>query len=98
MRDCRYCRQPFEPAKPYYYYCTWECRVAHVGPDYERDGRGRDQRDDGGRARPMAPRIPPHIYKAAIVLVHPDRWQDTPSLAALAHEVTVWLNQHRPQG
>jgi hypothetical protein len=41
--------------------------------------------------------IPPGIWWAAIQLVHPDRWANDPSLAALAHEVTVWLNQHRPR-
>ncbi len=106
MRRCRYCGWEFQPAKSFYYYCTWECRVADVGPNYERDYRGHQrERDthydrgynDGVRSGPMNTTIPPGIWKAAIQLVHPDRWADNPSLAALAHEVTIWLNQHRPQ-
>jgi hypothetical protein len=107
MRRCRYsnCRRSFEPEKHFYFYCSWECRVADVGPHYERDYRGYqrsgDQRYDcgfwdGARARPTEPEIPPHIWKAAIVLVHPDRWHGEPSMQTLAHEVTVWLLEHRP--
>jgi hypothetical protein len=30
-------------------------------------------------------------------LVHPDRYQGS-RLEPVAHEVMVWLNQHRPEG
>jgi hypothetical protein len=106
MRRCRYrdCRQPFEPLKPHYYYCSWGCRVADVGPDYERDYRGyqrsREQHYnrgfwDGSRARPVV-MMPPHIWRVLAVLVHPDRWQQEPRLLSLSHEAMVWLNTHRP--
>jgi hypothetical protein len=105
MRRCRYrnCRKPFTPEKDFYYYCSWDCRVADVGPHYERDYRG-DQRYDRGwhdawRAKPPPTEtMPPHIWRALAVLVHPDRWQQEPGLLALSHEAMVWLNAHRPNG
>ena len=107
MRRCRHhkCRKAFEPAKDFHHYCSWDCRVADVGPHYERDYRGSqrsgDQRYDrgfwdGARATPPDIEIPPHIWKAALVLVHPNRWQTEPGLARFAHEVTPWLLAHRP--
>jgi hypothetical protein len=107
MRRCRYsnCRKSFEPEKHYHFYCSWECRVADVGADYQRDYRGYQRSGDqqydrgfwdGARTKPPGLEIPPHIWKAAIVLVHPDRWQGEPSMQTLAHEVTVWLLEHRP--
>lgn len=80
--------------------------MADVGPNYERDYRGyqrsHDQHYDRGywdgtRAQPIdRPTMPPHIWKALVVLVHPDRWQQEPGLLTLSHEAMVWLNTHRP--
>jgi hypothetical protein len=107
MRRCRYrlCRQEFWPPKPNYYFCSWECHQAYYaepGHDYRGYQRSHDQSYergfwDGARARPPDLEIPIHIWKAAMVLVHPDKWQGVPAMQALAHEVTVWLNQHRPK-
>ena len=106
MRHCRNpeCRQSFEPAKDFYVYCSWACRVAHVG-EHDEDDRGhqrsRDQSYDrgfwgGARVRPLEVEIPPQIWQALAVLVHPDRWQGTPALLPIAHEAMVWLLAHRP--
>jgi hypothetical protein len=106
MRRCRHCRQEFEPTKPYYYYCSWPCRVADVGPNYEGDARGHQRSydnaydrgfNDGLRSGPMNPGIPAHIWKVLACLVHPDRWEDAPALKTIAHEAMVWLNAHRPR-
>jgi hypothetical protein len=51
---------------------------------------------DGLRAAPRQTPMSARVWKAMLVLVHPDRWQGTPSLEGLAHEAMVWLNQHRP--
>jgi hypothetical protein len=104
MRWCRYwkCRQEFSPPKPNYYFCSWQCHQAHYAEnDYRGYRRSSDQSYDRGywdgiRSGPMNSTIPPHIWKALAVLVHPDRWQDAPALLAIAHEAMVWLNQHRP--
>jgi hypothetical protein len=106
MRRCRYrnCRKPFEPEKDFYYYCSWTCRVADVGPHYERDYRGyqrnRDQSYnrgywDGARATPPGPAIPPGIWRGMILFCHPEKWQGQRGLVALATEVTRWLLDHR---
>jgi hypothetical protein len=107
MCRCRYYkyRQSFFPEKPFYSYCCWDCRVADIGPHYERDYRGhqreRDTHYDRGwndawRSKPPGqPEMPPHIWRALAVLVHPDPWQQEPGLLALSHEATVWLNTHR---
>jgi hypothetical protein len=107
MRRCRYwkCRQPFTPQKDYYYYCSWDCRVADVGPNYERDSRGyqrdRDTHYDRGwndawRFRTASIDIPPGIWKGLLLFCHPDKWQGEPGLVTLATEVTRWLLEHRP--
>jgi hypothetical protein len=108
MRRCRYwrCRKSFFPEKHFYFYCSWDCRVADVGADYGRDNRGyqrsSDERYDRGwndawRSKPPPTEtMPPHIWRALAVLVHPDRWQQEPGLLALSHEAMVWLNTHRP--
>jgi hypothetical protein len=109
MRRCRYhnCRQPFEPEKDFYYYCSWDCRVADVGPHYERDYRGYqrsgDQRYDRGywdgmNAGPAGPEIPQGIWKGMMLFCHPDKWASEPGLVALAAEITRWLLDHRPRG
>jgi hypothetical protein len=110
-RWCRYsnCRQPFTPEKDFYYYCSWDCRVADVGPNYARDYRGSqrngDQRYDRGywdgtRARPSAsaPEIPQGIWRGMVLFCHPDKWESEPGLMTLATEVTRWLLDHRPGG
>jgi hypothetical protein len=108
MRRCRnpFCSRSFIPAKYFYAYCSWACRVAHVGEDYTHDYRGyqrdRDQSYDRGfwdgvRVSPPGLEMPPGIWKAAMMLVHPDRWENAPEMRALAHDVTVWLLKHRPQ-
>jgi hypothetical protein len=90
MRQCRYrlCGQPFTPAKPNHWFCCW----AHCTAYYrDRDGRGDQRRRDQ-----VIEIMPPHIWRALAVLVHPDRWQQEPGLLALSHEAMVWLNTHRP--
>jgi len=91
VRRCRYwrCKRPFWPRKPNFHYCTWDCRVADVGADYARDYRGH-------QVRLADIDILPGIWKALVVLVHPDRWQGTPALLPIAHEAMVWLLEHRP--
>jgi hypothetical protein len=109
MRRCRFykCRKSFFPEKCFYFYCSWECRVADVGPNYEHDYRGHQRsRDehydrgfwDGTRAKPPGqPEMPPHIWKALAVLVHPDRWDNAPvGINELSHEAMIWLLDHRP--
>jgi hypothetical protein len=106
LRRCRHCREWFEPEKPYYYYCSWGCRVADVGADYQRDYRGHQRaRDntydrgywDGVRSGPMNPGIPPGIWKGLLLFCHPDKWEGEPGLVTLATEVTRWLLEHRPR-
>jgi hypothetical protein len=106
-RRCRYhkCRQPFTPEKDFYYYCSWDCRVADVGSEYQRDFRGYQHSGDqhydrgfwaGTRAQPSGLEIPQGIWKGLVLFSHPDKWQGEPGLATLAHEVTLWLLAHRP--
>jgi hypothetical protein len=108
MRRCRYhkCRKSFYPEKDFYCYCSWGCRVADVGPHYERDYRGRqrsyEQSYDRGYhdawwAPPPGPEIPHGIWKGLMLFCHPDKWQDNPGLVTLATEVTRWLLEHRPR-
>jgi hypothetical protein len=41
--------------------------------------------------------MPPHIWKALAVLVHPDHWDNAPDgIRELSHEAMVWLLAHRP--
>jgi hypothetical protein len=107
MRRCRNpsCGHSFTPVKPYFYYCCWACRLAHVGEGHE-DRRGwqrerNAQYDrgfwDGNRAQPERLDIPPAIWKGLMRLSHPDKWQDEPGLLTLATDVTRWLLEHRPQ-
>jgi hypothetical protein len=107
MRWCRnpLCRQAFRPAKDFYVYCSWACRVAHVGEDYTRDSqgyqRGREQAYDGGfwdgtRLHPPPVAIPSGIWKGLMLFSHPDKWQSEPGLLPLASEITRWLLDHRP--
>jgi hypothetical protein len=107
MRYCRYwrCKRSFWPEKRHYYYCSWDCRVADVGVDYERDYRGHQRsRDehydrgywDGVRSQPVGPDMPPAVWKGLILLCHPDKYAQEPRLQAVADEVTRWLLMHRP--
>jgi hypothetical protein len=96
MRHCRYwrCKRQFWPAKSYFSYCSWDCRVADVGPDYQRDDRGHQRERD--TQPPLTETMPPDIWRALVMLVHPDRWQQEPRLLSLSHRAMVWLNTHRP--
>jgi hypothetical protein len=108
MRYCRYrrCKRPFWPAKHYFYYCSWDCCVADLGANYQRDDRGhqreRDTHYDRGwhdawRSKPLPTEtMPPYIWRVLAVLVHPDRWQQESGLLSLSHQAMVWLNTHRP--
>jgi hypothetical protein len=105
MRRCRYrlCGQPFTPAKPYHWFCCWaHCEAHYRDRESRGDQRSRKQSydrgwNDAGRSKPpTTTMMPPHIWRALAVLVHPDRWQQAPGLLALSHEATVWLNAHRP--
>jgi hypothetical protein len=40
--------------------------------------------------------VPTTVFRAALQLCHPDRYQQTP-LCAVATEVTCWLIEHREQ-
>jgi hypothetical protein len=100
MRRCRYhsCRKLFEPAKHFYYYCSWDCRVADVGADYQRH---RDQSYDRGyhdawQAKTPGSEIPHGIWRGMILLCHPDKYEQEPGLKTLAGEITRWLLEHRP--
>jgi hypothetical protein len=108
MRRCRYhkCRKSFYPEKDFYYYCSWGCLVADVGPNYERDYRGhqreRDRHYDRGwhdawqSRRLTEPTIPTGIWKGLLLFSHPDKHEQEPGLKTLAEEVTRWLLEHRP--
>ena len=108
MRRCRYakCGNVFQPRKDFYVYCSWDCRMADVGPNYECDYRGyqrsSDQRygrgfADGARANPSSGlQIPAGIWKGMLIFCHPDKHQADPGLLTLATEVTRWLIEHRP--
>jgi hypothetical protein len=108
MRRCRYrpCRAEFYPRKANYYFCSWECHQAHYASNNYRGYRqGSNQSYDRGysdvwRARTATTQtIPPHIWKALAVLVHPDKWQDAPAgIKELSHEAMVWLNTYKPVG
>jgi hypothetical protein len=107
MRRCRYhkCRQPFEPQKDFYFYCSWGCRVADVGSHYE-DGRGyqRERNEhynrgywDGVRSRPPTIGIPKPIWLKLLAFSHPDKWMSAATgIRETADEVTRWLLEHRP--
>jgi hypothetical protein len=108
VRRCRNpkCGQYFAPpaGKDFWVYCSWPCRVAHVGEHYE-DARGwqreRNQHYDRGywagvRSGPLNSTIPPGIWKGLLLFCHPDKWQGEPGLVTLATEVTRWLLEHRP--
>jgi hypothetical protein len=96
MRRCRnrHCGREFWPPKPNYYFCCWSCYEVY----WAEGGHEHRRYWDGFRSRsqPKPELIPPHIWKALAVLVHPDRWQGTPALLSIAHEAMVWLNRHRP--
>jgi hypothetical protein len=105
LRRCRYrpCGEFFQPAKPSYWFCRWDHHQRHhVQHDYRgyarSDGQSYDRGDhDGARVRPSyASAMPPQLWKAFAVLVHPDRWQHEPGLLALSHEAMIWLNAHKP--
>jgi hypothetical protein len=105
QRICRYCRRPFTPVKPSYWWCSWECHERYR----EREGRptysgGYDEGwRDGyrvGHAQGMVEGrtqvgIDPELWKQMLRLSHPDCYQDSPLLCA-ANTVTKWLIAHRP--
>jgi hypothetical protein len=98
LRRCRYrpCGEFFQPAKPSYWFCCWDHRQLHYAQhDYR--GYGRQHEQSYGRASPSSPgAMPPQLWKAFAVLVHPDRWQHEPGYLALCHEAMIWLNAHKP--
>jgi hypothetical protein len=99
---CRYCRRPFEPLKPSYRWCSWDCHERYR----EREGRptysgGYDEGYRAGyaagvEAGRMQTSIPPELWRQLINLAHPDRYDGTPLVCA-ANTCTVWLLQHRPR-
>jgi hypothetical protein len=105
MRRCRYrlCGKWFDPPKPNYYFCSWNCRQAHVAEhDYRGHRRSSDSSYDRGYTdawrsqRSAGLYIPPGIWKGLLLFSHPDKWQSEPGLLTLANEVTRWLIEHRP--
>jgi hypothetical protein len=101
MRRCRNqsCGKFFNPPKPNYWWCSWECRQEHRATnDYRGYQRSRDQSYDRGyndasRARVT---IPKPIWKGLILFTHPDKYASEPSLQTLASECTIWLLANRP--
>src|SRR5919108_2473569 len=108
MRTCRRCSQPFEPAKPYYWWCSLPCRRADyleaqgqpytagdVGRAFDRGyQRGYELGLAEGRRRVRT------VRTATLPL---DTWRQLASLvhpdrydgtplAAAAHAAMVWLN------
>jgi hypothetical protein len=85
----------FQPKKVFHYWCSWTCRQADP-----RDPRGhqraRAMASDRGSRDGLRTTIPPAIWKALVQLCHPDRWEGSAGLQALAHEASVWLLEHRP--
>jgi hypothetical protein len=101
MRACRGCGRQFRPDKASHHYCTWACLLAHArgrGASGSTWQEGYDAGYRAGLAQAHQQRwMPPAIWRALMSVAHPDRHQDSP-LAQTAHEVTVWLIQHRPWG
>jgi hypothetical protein len=119
MRACRRCGTAFQPAKPFYFWCSLVCRKAdyleaQAEPYSASDvGRAFDKGYDRGYAaglaegqrqtRPIGSKgqarepLPLDLWRQLAHLAHPDRFQGSP-LEPIAHEVMVWLNQHRPEG
>ena len=101
MRVCRRCGRQFRPEKAYYHYCTWAClladeRMGRAFGDTWQEGYNTGFRDGVAQGQQQG-LMPPAIWRALLSVAHPDRYQDSP-LAKSAHEVTVWLIQHRPRG
>jgi hypothetical protein len=107
QRLCHYCHRPFEPEKPYFYWCSYACRQADP-----QDSRGYQRsRDasydlgyfDGFRSGyqqglsegQTQTSIPPDLWRQMISLTHPDRYADTPLVCA-ANTCVRWLLEHRP--
>jgi hypothetical protein len=101
VRTCRYCMKRFEPVKPYYWWCSFECREASAA----REGRSTydmGYRDgfSAGYTRGLAEGqqqdgIPPELFRPLIAMVHPDHWQGS-ALACAADTCVRWLLEHRP--
>jgi hypothetical protein len=100
LRTCRYppCGKAFEPEKPSYWWCCYD----HYLMDKERKGQPlydvgyRDGYAAGYEAGRQHAGVPQSVFRAALQLCHPDRYQQTP-LCAVATEVTRWLIEHREQ-
>jgi hypothetical protein len=98
VRTCRYppCGKVFEPLKQTYWHCCWD----HYLLDKERKGQPlydlgwKDGYAAGFAAGRQQAGVPSSVFKAAISLVHPDKYQDSPLVCA-ANTVTRWLIDHR---
>jgi flagellar biosynthesis/type III secretory pathway protein FliH len=108
LRTCRFCGTSFEPLKPYFFWCSYACRQADPqdGRGFQRsreasydigyfDGYRRGYQQGLAEGRQHAG-IPQSVFRAALQLCHPDRYQQTP-LCAVATQVTRWLIEHREQ-
>jgi hypothetical protein len=107
QRICRYCRRPFTPVKPYFYWCSYTCRQADPqdGRGYQ---RGRDASYDVGWREGFVAGyqqglsqgqtqtgIPAELFRPLVSLIHPDRHQGT-ALACAADVCLRWVLDHRP--
>jgi hypothetical protein len=97
VRICKRCKEIFAPMRPYHQLC-WPCWHAEqtAGEDEAAWHAGyqtgyRQGVLDGQRAG----ELPEPIFKGLLRLTHPDMHSGT-TLGPLAHEVTVWLLNHRP--
>jgi hypothetical protein len=102
VRICKRCKQIFVPLRPYHRLCwaCWQTEQAENEPDASTDATawhagyqaGYQQGVQDGR---RAGELPAPIFKGLLNLIHPDRHSGT-ALERTAHELTVWLLQHRP--
>jgi hypothetical protein len=97
MRRCRYrkCGELFAPPKPNRWFCCWEHHQAHYAQNDYRGYRRRSDESydrgfwDGTRAKPPSgPKMPKGIFKAILLLCHPDKYEQEPGLQTIASEVT----------
>jgi hypothetical protein len=101
VRTCRYCRKPFVPLKPHYWWCSLACRDASAqragGSTYDqgyRDGFTAGYTRGLADSRQSAV-LSPELWRQMISLTHPDRYAGT-ALACAADTCVRWLLEHRP--